>query len=214
MKKLVCFDLDGTLTAQSTWELFNDCLGIREEDDQRLFGLYKEGNLDYAEWIAELVRLYNQNNKPVTKNAILAVADAIVLCPHAEEIVSDAKAKGYRIILIAGSIDIMAATLAKKVGIEEWYTTNKAVFNDNNELVGIAETGHERDAKLSLLQEYCLKNDYKLSEVIAVGDGGNDMEIFKAAKGVLIGNNKELTLLAWQHITDLLELNTIFCNEK
>ncbi len=208
MKPLICFDLDGTLTPFSTWEAFNARLGISPEDDFRLFSLYKEGNLDYKAWMMELVRLYKENSA-VTKSDIEATADDMALRSDAQAAVDAAKAKGYHVIIISGGIDVMVRALAARLGIGEWFASNKAVFNENNELVDIEDSGHEREAKLLMLKEFCLKNDYALSEVITVADGGNDTEVFKITKGVLLGNNKELLPLAWKQIQNLSELEAL-----
>ncbi|HTH92945.1 MAG TPA: HAD-IB family phosphatase [Candidatus Paceibacterota bacterium] len=207
-KKLICFDLDGTLTAQSTWEAFNTALGISVEDDQRLFLQYKEGSLEYGDWITELMRLYKEH-PPVTRTDIEQIATTIAPRPESQKAIEDAKAKGYHIIAIAGAVDVMAQSLATRLGIEELFTANKAVFNENDELITIEDSGHERDAKLSLLKQYCDTNGYTLSEVICVGDGGNDLEIFKNAKGVLLGDNKDLAPIAWKQIHSLSELNDL-----
>ena len=103
-KKLLCFDLDGTLTPFSTWEAFNARLGISPEDDMRLFNLYKEGNLDYKDWIVELLKLYKENGV-VTKKDIDGVADDIVARPDAQQAIDDAKAKGYQVIIISSVLN-------------------------------------------------------------------------------------------------------------
>jgi HAD superfamily phosphoserine phosphatase-like hydrolase len=208
MKPLICFDLDGTLTPFSTWEAFNARLGITPEDDYKLFSLYKEGNLDYKAWMVELMKLYKENGA-VTKQDIEDTANDITLRPEAEAAIAAAKEKGYHVIMLSGAVDAMAKPLAAKAGIGEWFAVNKAVFNENNELVDIEDSGHERDAKLLLLTEYCLKNGYELADVITVADGGNDTELFKVTKGVLLGDNKELQPLAWKQIGNLSELGDI-----
>ncbi|MDB5254808.1 MAG: putative phosphoserine phosphatase [Candidatus Nomurabacteria bacterium] len=208
MKKLICFDLDGTLTPFSTWEAFNTRLGISPEDDYRLFSQYKEGTLDYKAWIIELVRLYKENGV-ITKKDIEDTANDIVIRPEAEAAIADAKEKGYHVIMISGSIDAMAKPLAATLKIGEWFATNKAVFNDNDELIDIEDGGHEREAKLLLLKEFCIKNDYELSDVITVADGGNDMELFQHTKGIVLGDSKELKPLAWKQIDTLSELKDL-----
>ena len=207
-KKLLCFDLDGTLTPHSTWEAFNTRLGISKEDDQRLFGLYKEGNLDYKDWTKELVRLYKEHPL-VTKEDITEVASSVALHTDVSEVINSAKAKGYHVVILSGAIDVMVQPIAQKLGVEDWFAANKAVFNENNELIDIEDSGHERDAKVFLLKDFCAKNNYELSNVIAVGDGGNDAEIFKVIKGILVGNNKELAPLAWKQINNLSELEVL-----
>jgi phosphoserine phosphatase len=71
-KKLICFDLDGTLT-ENTWELFNARLGISLEGDVRLFKEYVKGTLPYKEWILQLVRMYKENGV-VSKNELAPFA--------------------------------------------------------------------------------------------------------------------------------------------
>ncbi len=208
MKKLICFDLDGTLTPFSTWEAFNASLGITPEQDQALFTKYKEENLTYHAWMIELMRLYKENGV-VTKADIEKAADDVALRPDAEAAVAAAKEKGYHVIILSGAVDIMAKNLAARVGIGEWFAVNKAVFNENNELIDIETGGDERDAKLLLLKEFCLKNDYELSGVIEVADGGNDTELFKVLKGIQLGENKELAPLAWKQINSLSELSDL-----
>ncbi len=208
MKKLICFDLDGTLTPFSTWEAFNARLGISPEDDYRLFSQYKEGTLDYKAWIIELVRLYKEHGV-VTKKDIEDTAHDIAVRPEAEAAIQDAKDKGYEVIMISGAIDAMAMPLAATLKIGAWLATNKAVFNDSDELIDIEDSGHEREAKLLLLKEFCLKNRYELSDVITVADGGNDTELFQWTKGVVLGDNKELKPLAWKQINSLSELRDI-----
>jgi hydroxymethylpyrimidine pyrophosphatase-like HAD family hydrolase len=70
----------------------------------------------------------------------------------------------------------------------------------------MAEASGERAAKLELISNFCLQNGFDLSETIAVGDGGNDLEIFKNTKGVLLGDNAELLPVAWKQIHNLSEL--------
>jgi phosphoserine phosphatase len=208
MKNLICFDLDGTLTAHSTWEAFNTRLGITPEEDFRLFNLYTEGKLEYHDWITALVKLYKEKGA-VSKSDIEAVAHEIVIRPEAQVAIDDAKAKGYHVIIISGGIDVIAQAIASKLGVEELFTANKAIFNEGNELIDIEHSGHERDVKRSLLESFCSKHGYQLSEVITVGDGGNDLELFKVTKGILLGNNKELAPIAWKQIDSLSELSDL-----
>jgi HAD superfamily phosphoserine phosphatase-like hydrolase len=205
-KKLVCFDLDGTLTFRSTWEAFNARLGITPEDDKRLFEKYLAGEQPYESWIAALLQLYRQNDA-VTKEEIENVAQDIELRPGAIALAAAAKEKGYEVILVSGSVDTIVRVCAARLHIGEWFSTNKAVYDgDDRELVDIETMGDERDAKLLLLKEYCLKNGYDIEGSIAVGNGGNEKEIFIQAKGILLGDNKELLPLAWKQVNSLSEV--------
>lgn len=207
-KKLICFDLDGTLTPHSTWLAFNTRLGISKEDDTRLFNEYLKEKLEYKAWTAELVRLYKQN-VPVTKEQLQAVADEIILRADAIDTIAAAKKKGYRVVVISGAVDVMAERVLARLGIDEYFAASKAIFNDKNELVGLEDMGDERPAKLKLFEELCKENHIDPTEAIMVGDGGNDLGIFKVAKGILLGDNAELAPFAWKQIHTLSELENI-----
>lgn len=193
---------------QSTWLAFNTRLGISQEDDQRLFNLYREGKINYKDWTTELVRLYKQNNV-VTKDDIEKVSSTIEIRVGAKEAIDAAKAKDYRVIIISGAVDVMVHPLAVQLGVEEWFAASKAIFNEKHELINVQDSDHESNAKLLLLKDFCTQHQYDISEVIAVADGGNDVEIFKVAKGILFGQNKELAPLAWKQIDNLSELSEI-----
>lgn len=207
-KKLICFDLDGTLTRVSSWETFNTMLGISPEEDKRLFDLYIGGHHTYKEWIVEIMNQYSQNDK-VTRQQIEELANNLSLREGAEELISFAKNKGYQVIIVSGSIDVVTKVIAAKLNVREYFSTNKAIFNKDDEFIEIETMGDERESKLLLLREYCLKNGIDIEDVIAVGDGGNDKEIFVNAKGVLLEENKELNNLAWRKVTDLLEIKDL-----
>ena len=207
-QKLIIFDLDGTLTPFSTWEIFNTRLGITPEDDFRLFTLYKEGKLAYKDWTMELISIYKKNGT-VTKTDLEEMAGDIALRPEAQAAINSAKSKGYHIVLVSGAIDIVVRAMAARLGIGEWFATNKAIFNDDNELIGIESMGDESPAKLELVKVWCLKSGFDMNEVIAVGDGGNEHDLFKETKGILLGNNAELAPIAWKKVESLSEIESL-----
>lgn len=204
-KKLLCFDLDGTLTATSSWEAFNTLLGISPEEDKRLFDLYISGQHSYKNWLVELMNLYNQNDK-VTRAQIEEMANNLALREDAQPLIAEARQKEYEIIIVSGSVDVITEVCAQKLGIKKYFSTNKALFNNDRELTDIESMGDERDAKLLLLKEFCLENGFDIEDVVAVGDGGNDREIFIHAKGIVLGENKELAKLTWKKVDSLKEV--------
>lgn len=206
MQKLICFDLDGTLSPHSSWELLNAKLGITPEQDQELFDQYKAGTLTYEEWTPALVRIYKENN-PVKRDELRALAESVVLREEARQCIVDAKSKGYDVLLMSGSVDVIVEGLAKRLGIPEWLACSKGEFNENEELIDILSMGDEGPAKLKLLQEYCDQKQIAMNDVITVGDGGNEREIFQVTKGILLGDNKELIPFAWKQVENLSEVN-------
>lgn len=208
MQKLIFIDLDGTLSPQSTWFLLNLCIGITKEEDHALFEQYLNNTLNYTSWNRALVELY-RSRTPVSKEAIIACAQAIELRSDALETITCLKEKGYHVVILSGSVDLIVETIAQKVGAHAWRSTARLVFDDTNSLVDIVASGDEAPAKELLAIEYAKEHGYVLEEAFAVEDGGNGEALFKRVKGILLGENKQLTPLAWKKIATFSELVTI-----
>jgi HAD superfamily phosphoserine phosphatase-like hydrolase len=204
-KKLIFIDLDGTLTPHSTWYELNMKLGITPEEDQALFGRYLKDDLPYNAWTAELVRLHKEHD-PVQQAEIVAFAETINLRPDAESFISELKEKGYHTVLISGSIDTIVETIARKLGFDAWLACTKAVYDAQGVFSDFISSGDEGPAKVDLSQNYCVTNNFDLSQAFVVGDGGNELDLFKLAKGILIGNNEKLKPLAWKQVESLSEI--------
>ena len=209
MQKVIFFDLDGTLTPDSTWFFLNQRLGITAEEDHALFQDYLENKTDYRGWMAALVSMYKSKTL-VTKDGLITFAQGIELRPESQSAINDAKSKGYTVAIISGALDIVVSTIAEKLGIDTWFAKTTAVFNESGEFVDMETTTEgERDGKLHLVEAYCVANGIDIKEVICVEDGGNGLELFKHAKGILLGGNAELKPFAWKQVENLSEIVSI-----
>ncbi len=209
MQKVIFFDLDGTLTSQSTWLLLNQRLGITAEEDRKLFQDYLENKFDYKEWMKALVDSYKSKTL-VTKNDLITFAQGIELRPESQPVIDDAKAKGYTVAIISGALDIIVSIIAQKLGVDVWFAKTKAVFNEQGEFVDMETTTEgERDGKLHLVEAYCTANSIDIKEVVCVEDGGNGLELFKHAKGILLGDNAELKPFVWKQVENLSEIQQL-----
>jgi HAD superfamily phosphoserine phosphatase-like hydrolase len=207
-QKVIFFDLDGTLTPDSTWLLLNQKLGITPEEDKALFEQYLTDTFAYNDWIKELVALY-QSRTPVTRREIIELAETTHLRPDAVATVLALREKGYRVILLSGSVDGIVGTIATALGIDEWFACSTLVFDENDMLVGIESMGDEAPAKLAIVQSYIATNSIDIENCFAIDDGGNGIELFKVMKGILLGGNEKLKPLAWKQVETLSEISTI-----
>lgn len=204
-QKLIFIDLDGTLTPQSSWLLINTMLGITPEEDQTLFDRYVNNDLQYNDWTKELVRLHKEH-EPKTRADFMAVVESVELRPDAQETITALKAKGYRTVLISGSVDVVVEAVAKKIGCDDWLACTKVLFDDTGVFVDFVSLGDEGPAKLALATVYCEQQGFNLPEAIVVGDGGNEKDLFEVAKGILLGSKESLKPLAWKQINSLSEI--------
>ena len=205
MQQTIFFDLDGTLTPQSTWYVFNLRLGITPDEDKNLFEKYLKETLSYREWNRALVELY-RSRTAVSREDIVALANDIELRDDAKNVISTLKERGYDIVLLSGSVDSVVEQIAKRLDIQEWYATSRLVFDEKNQLVDIIASGDEAPAKEKLAETYCTKKTISMTHTYSVEDGGNGLELFKRTKGILLGDNALLKPFAWKQVATLSEI--------
>ena len=62
MKKIIFFDLDGTLSPTNSWYLFNLAFGMSETEDNTMFDWYKRGIISYDQWDDLIVKIIREKN--------------------------------------------------------------------------------------------------------------------------------------------------------
>ncbi len=208
-QKLIFIDLDGTLTEESTWLLFNLRLGITKEEDKALFEKYLKNDVQYDEWMDELVRIYKSRSS-ITKNEIAAFAETIPLRDGAEALILKLKEKGFRTVILSGAVDVIVETIARRLGADDWRSNSILQFDEAGMLIGIASRDDEAPGKEQLAQEYAILNGFSLPDAYAVDDGGNGVNLFKKTKGIVFGSHEALNLLAWKKVKTLSEIPELF----
>ncbi len=206
MKHLISFDLDGTLTTENSWFLLNKAMGLTQEEDSELFNDYLSGKISYDEWMDLIISIYKNKKGDLSKDQVDQIANSINIREGAFEVVEKLKSMGHEVIIISGSVDTICNQIAQKLNIDTYLTASQLVFNNENQITDIETMGDERSAKMKLLKNYCDQKGYTLDMVIAIGDGGNDLEIFENVKGILIGENTELSNVAWKKVSKLSEI--------
>ncbi|MEI6022278.1 MAG: HAD-IB family phosphatase [bacterium] len=208
MKKLIFIDLDGTLTDESTWLTLNTALGITKEEDELLFIQYLQNDIAYDDWIKKLVEIHTSRGS-ITKTELKLMVENIPLKEGVLEMVLDLHSKGFHTVLLSGSVDFIVEQIAQKIGIRAWMACSKLIFNENETLIDIISGGDEIYKKETLAEKYIQDNDFMNAEIYALGDGANDIELFKKYKGILIGNNKHLEPITWKSIQTLQEIKDL-----
>ncbi len=206
MKKLIFFDLDGTLSPTNSWYLFNLAFGMSETEDQVMFDWYKRGLLSYAEWDEMIVKILREKNL-CTKEKVETFAGTILPRPETQDLINACKEAGYTTIIVSGTMKQIAESFRARLGIDLSYTCSEIVFRDDESFEDIANDKDEAPAKLSIFERVCAEHGVDPTETIMVGDGGNDLEIFKRTKkAIQIGNYEPLKEFAWKHVESLSEI--------
>lgn len=189
--KAIILDIDETLSPDISWLTLTSKLGGSAEEHLRIYSDYKEGLVDYEQARSKLLRLWHKTGK-ANKKEFQSIFDQIPLRENARETVAWLQDR-YSVCLITGSMDLYAQTIAKKLGVAEWYANTSLSWGTQGELVGMEYELDQAEKKLKQLTSYCLRHGLRANECVVVGDGENDLAMFKASgKGVLV--NAELSV--------------------
>ncbi|MGF1619670.1 MAG: phosphoserine phosphatase SerB [Rhodomicrobiaceae bacterium] len=105
--------------------------------------------------------------------------EQIQLTPGARELVNTMRVQGGHTVLVSGGFTFFTSAIAKRVGFDIDHA-NRFLFDDGA-LIGAAEPIVGPDAKVETMRAEAIKAGFGLKEVIAVGDGANDLDMLKAA---------------------------------
>jgi len=169
--KGIAFDLDGTLIEwTNSWDVIRNRLGLSSE--------YKEliRTMGYRE--AKLLELEHWRERGVTKSDIVRVVSDFELRGGVKELMPELK-KRYTVALITGAPDVVAERVGESLGLSEIYC-NRILFDEEGRVKNFVLEVDE-DNKGDRLREFAEKHRIRTEEVIAVGDAGNDVSMFRVA---------------------------------
>lgn len=173
--KLAVFDFDSTLMDGETLEFFAREIGIGDKVKE-ITDRAMRGELDFFESLTERVSFLK--GFPVDK--INEICTKLPLMNGAEEVVSGLKAKGYKVVCFSGGFRNATTLFAQKLGLDGEFAN--ILHSKDGVLTGLV--GGEmmfNDSKGQMLQRLQKILDVTPENTIAVGDGANDLSMFKYA---------------------------------
>jgi len=207
--KLICFDLDETLISHSSWKELGLALGISYEEDERFYKEYKSGLITYDEWNNKILNLYLKH-KDANKEEITKILSRYSYNKGAREIIGYLKNKGYILVLISGSIDILVNMVAKDLDINLSKANNTFIFDDQDRIREIISGGDDTLSKMSYLSDFCKKLNLELKDCACIGDGANDIEMFRQTKQGITFKGSTIENEAWKVVESLEDIKNIF----
>ncbi|OGE82707.1 MAG: hypothetical protein A3B23_03365 [Candidatus Colwellbacteria bacterium RIFCSPLOWO2_01_FULL_48_10] len=213
--KAVVFDIDGTLMPEfpelRSWLRLTSDLGLSADELEKIFQDMRNGKISYPQAKTELIKLWQSFGK-ATKKEFSEIFSNWALKEDAEPIFKYLNGKGYKTGLITGSVDLFAEIVARKVGADEWYANTELMWDEAGKLDDFVYTLKQGEKKLEQFKAFCAKNMLLPTECAAVGDGENDVEIFKASgHGIAVHSPSSLHLdpFAWKKVKDLGEIEQL-----
>lgn len=174
-RRLVCFDMDSTLIEAEVIDELAKAAGVGEQvaaiTEQAM-----RGELDFTQSFKRRVSLL----KGLSESVLVDIAETLPITEGAENLIKALKALGYKTAILSGGFTYFGMHLQKKLGIDYVYANDLAVEDGKvtGEVVGQVVDGKR---KAELLKQLAEKEGLDLQQVIAVGDGANDLPMLNLA---------------------------------
>jgi len=212
MKKIICFDVNGTLIEEKSWEILTSGRKDIAEEIEEIFSLFFKKEIDINKAWQGVVSALRKGGMFKREYIYKCWKGGSKFKDGAEDIVSYLKQKGYKIYFVSCSIDSYLNYIAEELGIDGVYAGSHLIFDDMGELVSIeSECLEGRNFKQEKLEMLAKEEEVDVREIIFVGDGDNDIGVFKmTGHGIALGSkNKELVENSWKQINSLSEIKEI-----
>lgn len=192
--RLICFDVDGTLVDQTIyiWQTLHDHFGSDPERRRQAQQDYFARRISYADWFYHDIKLLREHG--ADRSGIERVIGLLAPMPGAAETLGELKARGYRIGVISGSLDLVLEHFFATAPIDH-RLINRFTFDDAGKLVGGEPTPYDMAGKAAGLRELARREGLTIEQCAFVGDNKNDLEVMQVA-GYSIGINIKHELVA------------------
>ncbi|KAI9888358.1 MAG: hypothetical protein M1814_000541 [Vezdaea aestivalis] len=192
-KRLVVFDMDSTLIQQEVIDEIAKAIGV-EDKVSAITARAMNGELDFSASLKERVALL----KGVPATIFETLKSQITLTLGAKELCKALRQLGCKTAVVSGGFTPLAEWLAAQLDLDYAFANNLDVSADGTELAGTV-TGDIVDGarKAALLEAMAEKERIPLKQVVAIGDGANDLPMMmKAGLGIAFNAKPKVQLAA------------------
>ncbi len=174
-RRLICFDMDSTLIQTEVIDELARRAGVGEQVSA-ITASAMRGEIDFRQSFLKRISLLKGLDESVMKE----IAENLPITEGAERLFKTLKRYGYRTAILSGGFTYFGNYLKNKLDIDYVFANELEIVNGkltgNN--VGDIVDGARKAEILKLL---AFKEDIHLEQVIAVGDGANDLPMLQLA---------------------------------
>ncbi|MEZ5868752.1 MAG: phosphoserine phosphatase SerB [Defluviimonas denitrificans] len=175
-KKMLLADMDSTMIGQECIDELADMAGV----GPRVAEITKRamnGELDFEGALIERVGLLKGLPEAVIDKVL---AERITFTPGGRELLATMKANGGYAALVSGGFTAFTTAVARELGFDE-HRANTLLAEDGLLTGDVARPILGREAKIAALEEITARLGLAHGDVMAVGDGANDLGMLNLA---------------------------------
>jgi len=174
-RRLVAFDMDSTLIEAEVIDELAKEAGVGDEVS-RITELAMQGKLDFNESFKQRMALL----KGLDESVLEKIAHNLPITEGAERLIRTLKQYGYKTAILSGGFNYFGKYLQKKFGIDYVYA-NELEIKDGKVTGNVIGRVVNGERKAELLKEIAEKENIRIEQTIAVGDGANDLPMLSLA---------------------------------
>ena len=174
-RRLICFDMDSTLIKTEVIDELADRAGVGKKV-RKITESAMRGEIDFKESFTRRVALLKGLDESVMRD----IAENLPIMDGAERLMNVLKKSGFKIAILSGGFTYFGEYLQKKFGVDYVYANNLEIVNGKltGNYLGDIVDGKRKAELLSIIAQV---EKIELEQVIAVGDGANDLPMLNMA---------------------------------
>jgi len=174
-RRLVCFDMDSTLIEAEVIDELAKRAGVGDQVSE-ITEQAMQGKIDFTESFTQRMALLEGLSEEVLRD----IAENLPIMEGAETLIHNLKAYGFKTAILSGGFSYFGHYLQEKLGIDHVHANILEIVN--GKLTGrVIHPVVDGNRKALLLRQIAENEGLSPQQVIAVGDGANDLPMLSVA---------------------------------